>query len=203
MKTRIRSINLAAAGCGILLAARESAVFAPTFTGTMRTAVVDGPEDGINLDFYYQFTNTSSSRDAVARITTADFSGFLAEAFQSPGAVDTLFPAGSVAADTVDRSASGAVIGFNFLPGGTNTLDNGTTSYTLVLRTNAEVFTDGTIGVIDGSGTTTLGFAPAIPEPETYALMAAGLGLLGFLRRRQSKAAPAADQTAPNGMAAA
>jgi hypothetical protein len=30
-----------------------------------------------------------------------------------------------------------------------------------------------------------LGFAPAVPEPQTYALMLAGLGLLAFLKRKR------------------
>jgi hypothetical protein len=31
-------------------------------------------------------------------------------------------------------------------------------------------------------------FTAAVPEPETYALMLAGLGLIGFTRRRAAKA---------------
>lgn len=196
--------TLAVAPGGKLLASREGAVFAPTFTGVLRSAVVDGPEEGINLDFYYQFTNTSSSRDAVARLTASDFAGFVTEAFQTGTNVDALFPSGTVPADTVDRNATGSVIGFNFLPGGTNTLDAGQTSYTMIVRTNAQVYTDGTSGIIDGSGTTGLTFAPAIPEPETYALMLAGLGLLGLAKRRKGgKKAQAAPDANGTGMATA
>jgi len=176
---------LANAPGGTLLDSRESAVFAPTFTGTARMAVYDGPEAGVNLDFYYQFTNSPHSRDAIARLTTSDFAGFLADAFQTATPISAFFKPGQKPADTADRSANGTVIGFNFYPGG-NPLNPGETSYTFIVRTDAQFYTDGTMGIIDGSGTTTLSFAPVIPEPETYALMLAGLGLLGFAKRRKA-----------------
>lgn len=44
----------------------------------------------------------------------------------------------------------------------------------------------GTNGVVDGAGS--LVYAP-VPEPETYALLLAGLGLLGAVSRRRAKAA--------------
>lgn len=192
---------LANAPGGKLLDSRESAVFAPTFHGVARTAVYDGPEAGINLDFYYQFTNSPNSRHALARITASDFQGFLTDVYQTSAPFNGKFLAGQSSADTVDRSADGQVVGFNFLTGGNNTLDQSETTYTFIVRTNAEVYTDGTMGFINGSGASTLSFAPAIPEPETYALMLAGLGLLGFAKRR--KAAQARKSaSAPTGLVA-
>lgn len=43
-------------------------------------------------------------------------------------------------------------------------------------------------GVTDGMSLQTIGFtANPVPEPEAYAMMLAGLGLLGFLRRRRAR----------------
>jgi hypothetical protein len=40
------------------------------------------------------------------------------------------------------------------------------------------------------SGNTTFGFSPAVPEPDTDAMLLAGLGLLGFIGRRKKRQAP-------------
>jgi hypothetical protein len=37
------------------------------------------------------------------------------------------------------------------------------------------------------SGTLTVGSITAVPEPETYAMLLAGLGLLGFAARRRKQ----------------
>ena len=46
--------TVAAAPGGAVLATASNTITTPTWWGIARTAVVDGPEAGINLDFYYQ-----------------------------------------------------------------------------------------------------------------------------------------------------
>lgn len=190
--------SLASAPGGTLLDSLITPISTLTFSGIARTAVYDGPETGTNLDFYYQFSNNSGSQNAIARMTAASFEGFLTDVYQTATGFD-LFQPGTNPADTADRSSNGRVVGFNFIPGTQNALDPGETSYIMVVRTDATQYTQGSMGIIDGSGATALAFAP-IPEPETYALMLAGLGLLGFARRRQLKQARAKSRAGMDAM---
>lgn len=68
----------------------------------------------------------------------------------------------------------------NIIPGGN--IDLGSTS-AIALPGYAASYRSGTIDQIDNS-IRNYGYGPVIPEPETWALMLAGLGLLGFARRR-------------------
>lgn len=112
----------------------------------------------------------------------------------------------NLAPTSVDLSADGRVVGWNFLtnpqcspagcfptpgallPGpGVGPLANWTSL--LIVYTNAPDYHRDRASLINGSSVnfTTLAPAPAIPEPETYAMMLAGLGLMGFVARRRKK----------------
>ncbi len=71
-----------------------------------------------------------------------------------------------------------------------NRIDPGESSYTIFLRVNTNNYISGFFSAINGTTATAASFAPAspIPEPETYALMLAGLGMMGaVIRRRKQK----------------
>lgn len=68
---------------------------------------------------------------------------------------------------------------------GTEFLGNNTTNWSLALPAGDYVFR--VTGNADGSFGGTYGFAMSlVPEPETYAMLLAGLGLIGFATRRRS-----------------
>lgn len=165
---------------GILLDFVNTHIVTATYSGWARSAVYDS---GSGLDFYYQFSNDAGSASGVERLTAYNYQGFSVDAYQTAAAFG-IFQAGDTSVGTVNRGVLG-VVGFNFPQNGGTGIFPGETSYTGILRTNAHNYTIGTFSVIDGTTITTPAFAPAVPEPESYAMMLAGLGALCFVARRK------------------
>ena len=168
---------------GTLLASATTLINNSSYNGTARTAVYSTAS---GLDFYYQFTNNASSINGVERFTGFDFSSLGANAvnvYQTSAAFG-VFVSGTEAADYADRTGLG-VIGINFVPNGNSKVDPGTTSFTEIVRTNATSYNAGNFGLLDGYGDNAAGFATAVPEPESYAMLLAGLGMIGTIIRRR------------------
>ena len=113
------------------------------------------------------------------------------EAYSSGG----LFVNGTKIPTDVSRSASGAVITWDFTGSNpSNLLSPGSTSNVLVVETNATNFQAGTVSAQDGGATQAAGFQPVAPSTNVPdAPWVPAMGLLGgaaiggvALRRRRS-----------------
>ncbi|HEY1781310.1 MAG TPA: hypothetical protein VGG79_12935 [Roseiarcus sp.] len=132
-----------------------------------------------DLTWVIQVANTSSSNDAIGRVTAGNFAGFMTDVGDNGGAD---------APDLVDRDTPGHTIGFSWAE--TGGLLVGDTSALLFINTNATRFVPGTLAVIDSQTSDLSGFQPsAVPESATWAMMLigfAGLGVAGYRGSRKS-----------------
>jgi hypothetical protein len=169
---------------GTLLDSAITNINNASYQGIARTAVYD---TGTGLDFYYQFSNAATSQNGVERFSGWDFSalGTSAVNVYQTGSAFGIFTAGTETSDYADRTTAG-VIAFSFVPNGASKVNPGLTSFTQVIRTDARSYKPGNFGLLDGIGDNAAGFAvAAVPEPETYAMMLAGLGLMATIARRR------------------
>ena len=130
-----------------------------------------------DLDFIIVVGNDNDSFHNIERVTASSFAGFKTDVGYFTG-----FP--GIPPDTVDRLTA-STIGFNFIGG----IAPGSDSAQIAIETNATRFTSGFLSAFNMGSATTTGFAPAVPEPSTWAMMLvgfAGLGYAGYRKARQA-----------------
>jgi hypothetical protein len=169
------------AGWTLLATTGSQALSSGTFTANATSWVYS---DSANtfcagcLDFVYMVARTGGN-DPIERITAGSFAGYSVDAgvvTSSPG----------FAPLTVDRSANGGVVGFNYQNAANLTGTEST--QLLVIQTNATSFTAGLMSVQDQLSANGVGFQPsaATPEPVSMSLLGGGLALIGLGRWRRN-----------------
>lgn len=190
LQTSLGSFTLVDSMSTVFTAANPTA-----FSGVLDSWVLSGNTDNPlgGLSFVYRVTNDQTSADAIHRLAVNGYTGLQVEAGYLDGGLSPTGAAiaGGLAPTLVDRGvAPGDNAGFSFLAGTISgltfeSLNPGETSRYLVMYTNSPIYSTSIASVIDGSVASAATFAP-IPEPETYAMMLAGMGLMGFVARRRS-----------------
>jgi len=178
--TTVVTTNASPASFGAVIASSTQnftgldAFNAVKFTGAITTEV---RKDGLgHLTVDYVVSNSSTSADAIGRVSNSSFAGLTTNVFLDSGFA-------------VANRSSGAGSGvrfsdFNGLGGGINP---GMT-VTLIIQTNGFVVTPGSTALQNDGNATVVTFATAVPEPGTMVATALSIGCVGALgvyRRRK------------------
>lgn len=167
---------------------------AGTTTGQVQTRVVR--ENGGTLDFYFRVLNSSASRESVSVLFARDYTGFdpISVDFRTDGL-------GSKGPDTVRRTGPGTgerTVEFQFTQD-SNILIPGDGSFFFFVHTDATNFQKSTgelrLGGLEVSNPhfskafEVWAPATAVPEPQTWTLLAGGLGVAAVALRKRKRSA--------------
>jgi hypothetical protein len=200
---------------GTLVSSMTSEISSASFSGELRSAVYDNGSSG--TDIYYQLVNNSSSISPIGSINQSGSgsvdlfisgNGFTGAWTEQTNAVFGVFTVGTAKAGMTwnylyghctditcqDQGSSYSTqtefVGDGFIPG-TEILTGvapGTASYTGMVYAGANGFPNYVVGTLLVDGQSVSAFVATVPEPESYAMLLAGLGVIGFgiLRSKKS-----------------
>jgi hypothetical protein len=166
-----------------------------TFGAIIRAAVYRNALG--TLDFYYQVSRTgpgTGGSDLIKTLTASIFGNFTTDVYRSipdpdgPGFFLANSRPSIVPLTTIGRTANAQVLTITFALPGQNGIAGTDTTSTYVFRTNAVRYGIGFASVQDGTSLSGTAFAPlAVPEPQTWALLAIGAAILGFALRHRAR----------------
>lgn len=147
-----------------------------SYTGTLQSDVWMGyPGNPFVGGLTFTFVMSNNGPDRLDRLTVSDYTGYGTDVAQD-------LTVGTAPAVLADRDVTGETVIWQF--GNAPGLTAGTSSYRLIVHTNATQFTQALAGILNGAPASALTFGPTpLPEPATLAGVALlGLGIIA--RRR-------------------